>query len=76
MRKLVRRLQKERSPAILYTSHNMRDIEEVCDRVLFLHQGRILASGTAGEIKSRFEGKDLDDVFIKVARNEVEALRQ
>ena len=76
VRKLVRRLQKERSPAILYTSHNMRDIEEVCDRVLFLHQGRILASGTAGEIKSRFEGKDLDDVFIKVARNEVEALRQ
>ena len=76
VRKLVRRLQKERSPAILYTSHNMRDIEEVCDRVLFLHQGRILASGTAGEIKSQFEGKDLDDVFIKVARNEVEALRQ
>ena len=74
VRKLVRRLQKERSPAILYTSHNMRDIEEVCDRVLFLHQGRILASGTAGEIKSRFEGKDLDDVFIKVARNEVETL--
>ncbi len=52
----------------------MRDIEEVCDRVLFLHQGRILASGTAGEIKSQFEGKDLDDVFIKVARNEVETL--
>ncbi len=74
VRKLVRRLQKESSPAILYTSHNMRDIEEVCDRVLFLHQGRILASGTAGEIKSRFEGKDLDDVFIKVARNEVETL--
>ena len=74
VRKLVRRLQKERSPAILYTSHNMRDIEEVCDRVLFLHQGKILASGTAGEIKSRFEGKDLDDVFIKVARNEVETL--
>lgn len=74
VRKLVRRLQREHSPAILYTSHNMRDIEEVCDRILFLHQGRILASGTAGEIKSRFEGKDLDDVFIKVARNEVKTL--
>lgn len=75
VRKLVRRLQTERSPAILYTSHNMRDIEEVCDRILFLHQGRILASGTAEEIKQRFEGKDLDDVFIKVARNEVDALQ-
>ena len=75
VRKIVRRLQRERSPAILYTSHNMRDIEEVCDRILFLHAGKILASGTSAEIKERFEGKDLDDVFIKVARNEIEALR-
>ena len=74
VRKLVRRLQREQSPAILYTSHNMRDIEEVCDRILFLHAGKILASGTAAEIKNRFEGKDLDEVFIKVARNEIEAL--
>ena len=75
VRKLVLRLQRERSPAILYTSHNMRDIEEVCDRILFLHEGRILAEGTAEEIKSRFEGKDLDDVFIKVARNESSILK-
>ena len=64
-----------RSPAILYTSHNMRDIEEVCDRILFLHEGRILAEGTAEEIKKRFAGKDLDEVFIKVARNEIQALQ-
>ena len=75
VRKLVLQLQRERSPAILYTSHNMRDIEEVCDRILFLHEGRILAEGTAEEIKSRFEGKDLDDVFIKVARNESSILK-
>ena len=75
VRKLVRRLQRERSPAILYTSHNMRDIEEVCDRILFLHEGRILAEGTAEKIKERFAGKDLDEVFIKVARNEIQALQ-
>ena len=33
-----------------------------------------LVSGPAEEIKQRFEGKDLDDVFIKVVRNEIEAL--
>ncbi len=74
VRKLVRRIQRERHPAILYTSHNMRDIEEVCDRVLFLHEGRILAEGTAEEITERFAGRDLDDVFIKIARSEIEAL--
>ncbi len=74
VRSLVRRTQRERSPAILYTSHNMKDIEVACDRIVFLHQGSILAEGTAAEIKERFSGRDLDEVFIKVARNEVEAL--
>jgi len=68
VRKLVRRIQSERSPAILYTSHNMRDIEEVCDRVLFLHQGRILTQGTPDEIVAHFQEDDLENVFIKVAR--------
>jgi len=52
----------------------MKDIEEVCDRILFLHSGRILASGTSADIKERFSGKDLDEVFVKIARNEIEAL--
>ena len=69
VRKLVRHVQKERSPAILYTSHNMRDIEEVCDRILFLHQGKILASGTADEITRHFKEDDLENVFIKIARS-------
>ncbi|NNC88980.1 MAG: ABC transporter ATP-binding protein, partial [Akkermansiaceae bacterium] len=54
VRSLVRRLQEERPRAILYTSHNMRDIEEVCDRIIFLHEGLVLAEGTAAEIKARF----------------------
>jgi len=70
VRKLVRRVQHERSPAILYTSHNMRDIREVCDRVLFLDKGSILAEGTPEEIVSHFEEVDLEDVFIKVARGQ------
>ncbi|WAC18371.1 hypothetical protein OVA24_14125 [Luteolibacter sp. SL250] len=68
VRKLVRRIQKERSPAILYTSHNMRDIEEVCDRVLFLHKGEILTEGTPEQIVAHFDEEDLENVFIKVAR--------
>lgn len=69
VRKLVRLVQKERAPAILYTSHNMRDIEEVCDRVLFLHQGKILAGGTPSEIVAHFKEDDLENVFIKIARS-------
>ena len=75
VRKLLRKLQKETGLSILYTSHNMRDIEEVCDRLVFLHGGKVLAEGTPGEVHERFNRSSLEDLFIGVARGEVDAIR-
>ncbi|HYF36648.1 MAG TPA: ABC transporter ATP-binding protein [Prosthecobacter sp.] len=69
VRKAVRRKQRESSCGILYTSHNMRDIEEVCDRVIFLHKGKIVAEGTPDQIIKKFEEQSLENVFIKIARS-------
>ncbi|MCA1963144.1 MAG: ABC transporter ATP-binding protein, partial [Prosthecobacter sp.] len=69
VRKVVRKVQRERNIGILYTSHNMRDIEEVCDRVIFLHKGRIVCEGTPSEIVARSSSSSLEDVFIKIARD-------
>jgi ABC-2 type transport system ATP-binding protein len=69
VRKVIRRVQSERSIGILYTSHNMRDIEEVCDRVIFLHKGKIVAEGTPDQIVKKFSENNLEDVFIKIARS-------
>ena len=74
VRKLLRHLQKETGLSILYTSHNMRDIEEVCDRLIFLHGGKVLAEGTPDEVKTRFNQTSLEDFFIGVARGEIEAI--
>jgi ABC-2 type transport system ATP-binding protein len=69
VRKTIRKVQSERGIGILYTSHNMKDIEEVCDRVIFLHKGKIVAEGTPDEIVSRSQQSSLEDVFIKIARS-------
>lgn len=69
VRKTIRRVQAERGISVLYTSHNMKDIEEVCDRVIFLHKGKIVAQGTPAEIAGRSERGSLEDVFIKIARS-------
>ena len=61
-------MQKERGMAVLYTSHNMRDVEEVCDRILFVHEGNVVARGTPEEVVAKFSEKSLEDVFIRVAR--------
>jgi ABC-2 type transport system ATP-binding protein len=65
-------LQEERRSSglsILYTSHNMREMEEMTDRIIFLQRGRLVAEGTAQEIVTRFGKEDLEEVFLKLARD-------
>ncbi|MBP7949253.1 MAG: ABC transporter ATP-binding protein [Verrucomicrobiales bacterium] len=68
VRKIVRRVQRERNIGILYTSHNMRDIEEVCDRVIFMHRGKVVTEGTPQEVIDRFQQTSMEDVFIRIVR--------
>ena len=69
VRKILRRVQQEEGIAMLYTSHNMRDIEEVCDRVLFLHNGRLITEGPPQQVLEQFRTRSLEEVFIKIARS-------
>lgn len=69
VRKALRRVQKETNVGILYTSHNMRDIEEVCDRVLFIHEGRVVAEGTPAQIVRDSHHGSLEELFIELARS-------
>ncbi len=67
-RVLLKRVCKQSGLTILYTSHNMKEMEELSDRILFLHLGRIIASGTPQEVIHLFAGQDLEEVFLKIAR--------
>jgi ABC-2 type transport system ATP-binding protein len=68
IRERIREYVGETGTAILWTSHNMQEIEAVCDRVLFLSHGRILLSGNPKTLPSEHNKKDLDELFITVAR--------
>ncbi len=69
VRKVIQRVQQERGIAILYTSHNMKDIEEVCSHLIFLHKGKVVAEGTPEDIVAKSRESSLEDVFIKIARS-------
>ncbi len=69
-RSLLKKIKHERSISILYTSHNMQEMEEMSDRVIFLESGRIVAVGSPGDIKTRFGGSSLEEVFLKIARKD------
>ena len=69
VRATLKDLQKKRGLTIVYTSHNMREVEDLCNRVLFLHHGKKIAEGTPAEIVRRFEKDSLEKVFIHLARS-------
>ena len=67
-RVILKRIQKEKGVTILYTSHNMEEVEEICDRVIFLQNGNIKNEGTPAELVKQYGHKDLNDVFLAIAR--------
>jgi ABC-2 type transport system ATP-binding protein len=72
VRSHLRSVRERSGLTMLYTSHNMREMEELCDRLVFLHQGKILFEGAPKELLARRGVEDLEALFIEVAREERE----
>lgn len=53
---------------VLWTSHNMQEVTEMCDRVLFISHGKILLEGDPKKLPQEHGKKDLEELFITVAR--------
>jgi ABC-2 type transport system ATP-binding protein len=53
---------------VLWTSHNMREVEDVCDRVLFLSRGKILLEGDPKTLPREHGKASLEDLFVAIAR--------
>jgi len=62
------RFAERSSTGVLWTSHNMYEIEDVCDRVLFLFQGKILLSGNPKTLRLEHGKETLEELFISMAR--------
>jgi ABC-2 type transport system ATP-binding protein len=71
VRQLLLELQQQHGTTILYTSHNMRDVQHICDRLIFLNHGRLIASGSPLEVTRSIlrEVRDepaLEEAFIRI----------
>ena len=68
IRRMIRRIASDGGSGILWTSHNMYEVEEVCDHVLFVSRGRVLLSGDPRRLPAEHGAASLDELFIQVAR--------
>jgi ABC-2 type transport system ATP-binding protein len=67
VRDVIKRYVKEHSVTVLLSSHNMLEVEHLCDRVALLNKGKIVAEGKPQELKEKFGSANLEEVFAKVA---------
>ena len=61
----IRQCKKE-GKAILLSSHSMYEIEKLCDRVIMMHKGKVIESGTLDEVREKYNNPDLEEVFVSL----------
>ena len=64
----LRRLHRDEHVTVLLTTHYLEEAQELCERVAFIRDGRILAEGTSTELIARYGGADLQDAYIEAMR--------
>jgi ABC-2 type transport system ATP-binding protein len=67
IRKLVKSIARQ-GTTILLSSHNMLEVEFLCDRIALISKGIIVELGTPKELMDKYDAKNIEEVFTKVVR--------
>ena len=62
--------ERKRGKTVLYSTHYMEEAEYLCDRIIMIHQGRMISEGTPADLKAQTEQDSLRDVFAELIRKE------
>ncbi|WP_297514872.1 ABC transporter ATP-binding protein [Thermococcus sp.] len=65
IRKTIRRFARSEGTTFLISSHNMLEVEFLCDRVAMIADGRIVETGTPEELKTKYGAENLEEVFMR-----------
>ncbi|MGB9778982.1 MAG: ABC transporter ATP-binding protein [Candidatus Bathyarchaeales archaeon] len=68
VREIIRNYVKQHGVTVLLSSHNMLEVEHLCDRVALINKGKLVAEGAPQELKEKFGCTNLEEVFAKVVK--------
>jgi ABC-2 type transport system ATP-binding protein len=54
--------------AVLLSSHNMLEVEFLCDRIALINDGKIVERGTPAELKSKYDASNVEEVFTRAVK--------
>jgi len=66
VREIVKTYVKQHGVTVLLSSHNMLEVEYLCDRVALVNKGKIVVEGKSDELKKKYQSENLEEVFAKV----------
>ncbi len=69
---ILKNIKKKNELTILLASHNMKEVERLCDQVIMMKDGKIVDSGTCKELINKHGRENLEDTFLKIARSKNE----
>ena len=72
VREYIERYKKNNELTILLASHNMKEVERLCDKIIMMKQGKIVDSGTCSELINKHGRKNLEDTFLKISSGKYE----
>ena len=74
VREYLEKYKKKNELTMLLASHNMKEVERLCSKIIMMKQGKIVDKGTCAELINKHGRKNLEDTFLKIARgnNELE----
>jgi ABC-2 type transport system ATP-binding protein len=67
VRETIKQYIKAHEVTVLLSSHNMLEVEHLCDRVSLINKGKIMVEGTPSELKTKHKAANLEEVFVEVA---------
>jgi sodium transport system ATP-binding protein len=59
---------RDAGKTVVLSTHVMREVEKLCDRIGIIHDGKLLAEGTLPELRARYALQDLEDLFVQVVQ--------
>ena len=72
VREYLEKYKQNNELTILLASHNMREVERLCNKVIMMKQGKIVDSGTCNELIKKHGRETLEETFLKIARSKNE----
>ena len=72
VREYLEKYKNKNELTMLLASHNMKEVERLCSKIIMMKQGKIVDEGTCEELVNKHGRKNLEDTFLKIARSKNE----